>query len=80
MLEREAELAGERPEQLVLRVDRTDPSKNIVRGFRAFGLLLERHPELHGRVGMLALLDAVAAGHPGLRGLPRGARARPRAR
>ena len=45
-----------RPEQLVLRVDRTDPSKNIVRGFRAFALLLERHPELHGRVGMVALL------------------------
>ena len=42
---------------LVLRVDRTDPSKNVVRGFRAFALLLERHPELHGRVGMLALLD-----------------------
>jgi trehalose 6-phosphate synthase len=27
-----------------------------VRGFRAFGLLLERHPELHDRVGMVALL------------------------
>jgi trehalose 6-phosphate synthase len=40
----------------VLRVDRTDPSKNIVRGFHAFASLLERHPELHGRVGMVALL------------------------
>jgi len=56
VLEREAALAARRPEQLVLRVDRTDPSKNIVRGFHAFGLLLERHPELHGRVGMVALL------------------------
>jgi trehalose 6-phosphate synthase len=28
-----------------------------VRGFRAFALLLEQHPELVGRVGMLALLD-----------------------
>jgi trehalose 6-phosphate synthase len=46
-----------RPEKLVLRVDRTDPSKNIVRGFRAFELYLEAHPEMHGRVGMLALLD-----------------------
>jgi trehalose 6-phosphate synthase len=45
-----------RPPQLVLRVDRTDPSKNIVRGFYAFALLLERHPELHGQVGMIALL------------------------
>ena len=57
VLEREAALAARRPEQLVLRVDRTDPSKNVVRGFRAFALLLERHPELHGRVGMAALLS-----------------------
>src|SRR5207248_4053102 len=56
VLEREAALAARRPEQLVLRVDRTDPSKNVVRGFLAFALLLERHPELHGRVGMVALL------------------------
>jgi trehalose 6-phosphate synthase len=56
VLEREAALLRRRPEQLVLRVDRTDPSKNIVRGFHAFALLLERHPELHGRVGMFALL------------------------
>ncbi len=44
-------------ERMVLRVDRTDPSKNIVRGFRAFELYLEHHPEAHGRVAMLALLD-----------------------
>jgi trehalose 6-phosphate synthase len=56
VLEREEALVARRPEQLVLRVDRTDPSKNIVRGFHAFSLLLERHPELHGRVGMAALL------------------------
>ena len=56
VLEREAALVARRPEKLVLRVDRTDPSKNIVRGFHAFGLLLESHPELHGRVGMVALL------------------------
>jgi trehalose 6-phosphate synthase len=53
----ERELIAKRPEQLVLRVDRTDPSKNIVRGFRAFELYLDAHPEMHGRVGMLALLD-----------------------
>jgi trehalose 6-phosphate synthase len=57
VLEQEAELAAGRPELLVLRVDRTDLSKNIVRGFRAFELMLEAHPELHERVGMLALLD-----------------------
>ncbi|HZT85577.1 MAG TPA: trehalose-6-phosphate synthase [Gaiellaceae bacterium] len=56
VLEREAALVRRRPEQLVLRVDRIDPSKNIVRGFHAFALLLERHPELHGRIGMFALL------------------------
>jgi trehalose 6-phosphate synthase len=44
-------------ERVILRVDRTDPSKNIVRGFRAFELYLEQHPEACGRVGMLALLD-----------------------
>ena len=57
VLEREREIVARRPEQLVLRVDRTDPSKNVVRGFRAFALYLEAHPEMHGRVGMLALLD-----------------------
>jgi trehalose 6-phosphate synthase len=47
----------ERPEFVVLRVDRTDPSKNVVRGLRAYELFLERHPEYHTRVQMLALLD-----------------------
>ena len=54
---RRRELASERPEFLVLRVDRTDPSKNAVRGFEAFGRLLESDPGLHGRVVLLALLD-----------------------
>ena len=57
VLEAERALVARRPEKLVLRVDRTDPSKNIVRGFRAFELYLEAHPEVQGRVGMLALLD-----------------------
>jgi trehalose 6-phosphate synthase len=57
VLERERRLVASRPETLILRVDRTDPSKNIVRGLEAFGLLLERRPDLRGRVGMLALLD-----------------------
>ena len=56
VLEREAALVARRPEQLVVRVDRLDPSKNVVRGFQAFSLLLERHPDLHGKVGFLALL------------------------
>ena len=40
-----------------MRVDRTDPSKNVVRGLEAFALLLERRNDLLGRIGMLALLD-----------------------
>ena len=53
----EAEIQQTRPEKLIVRVDRTDPSKNIVRGFRAFELYLDAHPEMHRRVGLLALLD-----------------------
>jgi trehalose 6-phosphate synthase len=54
---RAAEATLPRPEKLIVRVDRTDPSKNIVRGFHAFALLLEEHAEWRGRVTMLALLD-----------------------
>jgi trehalose 6-phosphate synthase len=43
---------------LVLRVDRIDPSKNIVRGFLAYDLLLERHPEWRERVIFVARLNA----------------------
>jgi trehalose 6-phosphate synthase len=57
VLEAGERLARRRPEKLILRVDRTDPSKNIVRGFRALELYLDAHPEMHGRVGLLALLD-----------------------
>jgi trehalose 6-phosphate synthase len=42
--------------QLVVRIDRTDPSKNILRGFKAFDLVLEEHPELAGKVTFLASL------------------------
>ena len=57
VLELERQLESRRAERLILRVDRTDPSKNVLRGFRAFERLLEDHPELHGKVAMLALLD-----------------------
>ena len=55
--DRERELLARRPETLILRVDRTDPSKNVPRGLEAFAELLRRRPDLRGRVGMLALLD-----------------------
>ena len=57
VLEQERQIVETRPEFLVVRVDRTDPSKNVVRGFRAFELFLDQHPELHRRVVLLALLD-----------------------
>jgi trehalose 6-phosphate synthase len=57
VLRLEEDLEARRPEFLILRVDRTDPSKNVVRGFRAFEFFLDKHPELHGRVSLLALLD-----------------------
>jgi trehalose 6-phosphate synthase len=40
----------------IARVDRLDPSKNQVLGFRAFGRLLEREPQLLGRVRFMAVL------------------------
>jgi len=43
-------------ERTILRVDRAEPSKNILRGFRAFDLLLDRYPQWHGKVRFLALL------------------------
>ena len=57
VLAREREILDRHRGRIVLRVDRTDPSKNVVRGFRAFELFLDAHPELHGEVTMLALLD-----------------------
>ncbi len=39
---------------LIVRIDRMELSKNIVRGFDAFDLLLEDRPELRGRVEFLA--------------------------
>jgi trehalose 6-phosphate synthase len=43
-------------EQVIVRVDRMDPSKNQLVGFLAFGRLLEMRPELRGRVRFLAFL------------------------
>ncbi len=42
--------------QLIVRVDRSEPSKNIVRGFQAFEEMLELYPEHLGRVKFLAIL------------------------
>ncbi len=42
--------------RLILRVDRIEPSKNLLRGFWAFDDLLHTHPEWQGRVVFLALV------------------------
>lgn len=42
--------------QIMLRIDRIEPSKNIVRGFQAFDELLELYPEHRGKVKFVALL------------------------
>lgn len=59
-----AEVAAHRAEiqdfmgdrKLIIRVDRIEPSKNIVRGFQAFDEMLELHPGHRGKVKFLALL------------------------
>jgi trehalose 6-phosphate synthase len=39
-----------------MRVDRVEPTKNLIRGFQAYSQVLEKHPELHGKVVFLAFL------------------------
>ncbi len=42
--------------KLIVRVDRIEPSKNIVRGFQAFGEMLEMYPEHREKVKFIAVL------------------------
>jgi trehalose 6-phosphate synthase len=52
----EEELLRRRRDYLILRVDRADLSKNVLRGFSAFDLFLEQHPEFTERVTFVAQL------------------------
>ena len=52
----EEELLRRRRDFLILRVDRADLSKNVLRGFSAFDLFLEQHPEFTERVTFIAQL------------------------
>jgi trehalose 6-phosphate synthase len=54
--ELEAELLRRRRDFMILRVDRADLSKNVLRGFSAFDLFLEQHPEFSERVTFMAQL------------------------
>jgi trehalose 6-phosphate synthase len=47
-------LVGDR--RVILRVDRIEPSKNVLRGLQAYRDLLRRYPEYRNKVQMLALL------------------------
>src|SRR5207248_2892226 len=55
-------LLGDR--QMVLRVDRVELSKNVLRGFLAFDELLAAHPDLRERVTFVALVYASRQGLP----------------
>lgn len=55
--EREAEILRRRRAHLVIRVDRTDLSKNTLRGFKAFDTFLDRHPEYLEDITFFALLQ-----------------------
>jgi trehalose 6-phosphate synthase len=52
----EAELERRRRDYMILRVDRADLSKNILRGFTAFDQFLGEHPEYLERVTFVAQL------------------------
>jgi len=52
----EDELLRRRRDHLILRVDRADLSKNVLRGFSAFDVFLEQHPEFRERVTFIAQL------------------------
>ncbi len=53
---RRDELLGAARERIIVRVDRLEPSKNILRGFVAFEALLARNPRYRGHVSFLAFL------------------------
>ena len=50
----EEKLLRRRREYSILRVDRADLSKNVLRGFTAFDLFLEQHPEFREKVTFVA--------------------------
>ncbi|MDQ4063159.1 MAG: trehalose-6-phosphate synthase [Actinomycetota bacterium] len=56
-VEKEGERVEDLPGKLLLRVDRMDLSKNIVRGFHAYDRMLGQHPEMREQVTFLARLQ-----------------------
>lgn len=43
-------------EKTIMRVDRIEPTKNILKGFQAYAKMLDEHPELLGKVKFIAFL------------------------
>jgi trehalose 6-phosphate synthase len=52
----EERVLARRREYAILRVDRADLSKNVLRGFTAFDIFLEQHPEFAERITFTAQL------------------------
>ena len=57
VVEYERELLRRRRDHLIIRVDRADLSKNVLRGFTAFDVFLQQHPEFRERVTFVAHLQ-----------------------
>jgi trehalose 6-phosphate synthase len=55
--EAEREVKARRREHLIIRVDRADLSKNVLRGFTAFDVFLTQHPEFREKVTFIAHLQ-----------------------
>jgi trehalose 6-phosphate synthase len=53
----EREVLDRRREHLIIRVDRADLSKNVLRGFTAFDTFLQQHPEFREKVTFIAHLQ-----------------------
>jgi trehalose 6-phosphate synthase len=53
----EQEILRRRRDHMILRVDRADLSKNVLRGFTAFDIFLDQHPEFRERVTFVAHLQ-----------------------
>ena len=57
VLEAEREVLERRRKYLIIRVDRADLSKNVLRGFTAFDTFLQQHPEFREKVTFIAHLQ-----------------------
>ena len=57
MAEAEREVLERRRKHLIIRVDRADLSKNVLRGFTAFDTFLTQHPEFREEVTFIAHLQ-----------------------